>query len=80
MTEREAFRRQLYSESEETQRCPHLKLDGGGSPMCGSPGITSGEGHLVTDHFSLQLWCLDGEERYTKCLWFRKKRLASTQV
>jgi hypothetical protein len=56
-----AFIAELYDAAAPADRCPHLAHDETGY-QCRQ--LQGDEARLVCDHFSLQLWCLAGPERW----------------
>jgi hypothetical protein len=60
-----ALIQELWDASNPTARCPHVQHDADGC-RCGAVAdpVTS---RMVCDHFSLQLWCLAGPERWPVC-------------
>ena len=54
----------LYNGSAAADRCPHLQHDRAGC-RC-----RIAQSRVVCDHFSLQLWCLAGPERWPVCIFF----------
>ncbi len=70
---------ELHDEAPDADRCPHLDHDAEG---CRCRRIAAGfadellpdeaadAARVVCDHFSLQLWCLAGPERWKACAYF----------
>jgi hypothetical protein len=58
---------ELHAEAPPEARCPHLEHDAYGCRCRQLTGTTADR--LVCDHFSLQLWCLAGPERWPVCIW-----------
>jgi hypothetical protein len=68
MTTRLALIRELYAETPAEQRCPHLVAPDAEGCRCRQLAGTADR--LVCDHFSVQLWCLAGPERWPVCVHF----------
>ena len=75
---------ELIEKNEGKEICPHLKQLGKRFFSCGAqailsknyesteePTINSAEYNSQLDHFSLQLWCMEPKERYSKCVVFQ---------
>ena len=57
---------ELWTDSTPGDRCPHVRHGEYGC-RCESPACPDQGRRLITDHFSLQLWCLAGPERWPVC-------------
>lgn len=83
--EKKALVSELEEENRGKERCPFLKkldnyfyfceskakkLEGMGWKFTDKPEISSCQYNSQTDHFSMQLWCMQSEERYKKCIYF----------
>jgi len=64
---------ELFLESNEKKRCPHIRRDEGGV-YCARDlkqgEIIVSDRRNICDHLSLQLWCLD-RKRYSKCIFYQ---------
>ena len=58
---------ELWNESNAVQRCPYVRRIESGQCQCTSPNIPSGKHNLSCAE--LQLWCLDGKDRFVKCIF-----------
>jgi hypothetical protein len=70
---------ELHADAPADQRCPHLEHDTDGCRCRRVVADLAGElpadeanqaGQMVCDHFSLQLWCLAGPERWAACAFY----------
>ena len=80
---------QLEKDYPASQHCPYLKKEGDHYHYCGARSVPHVEKIRVTDNPSptdpiytthigimeLQLWCLDGKERYEKCNFYPPKNM-----
>tara|TARA_Y100000310_G_C20192432_1_gene583088 strand:- start:53 stop:367 length:315 start_codon:yes stop_codon:yes gene_type:complete len=67
-----------------SQHCPHLEKEGdhyyhcGAKPTEGTDRTLGPTSRIYNSHIGimeLQLWCLDGEERYEKCIFYPENEL-----
>ena len=69
----------LIDKSKPEDRCPHFRTEKSGRPYCGNDLVEGqeigGVRRRVCDHFSLQLFCLAGRERYEICIHFKGEPL-----
>jgi hypothetical protein len=56
----------------------HCQAVANGGASGASPACQPGDDRLITDVYSLQLWCLAGPERWPVCDWFREPSGATT--
>jgi len=70
---------ELFEQSNGQPRCKHIRRDDSGEPYCGkglANGAEVGETRrMVCDTASLQLYCLDGPERHTVCIYYQGEPL-----
>lgn len=84
--EKKALFSELEEENRGKEKCPYLKkldnyfyycgarakqLEGMGWEFTDKPEISSCQYNSQTDHFSMQLWCMQPEERHCKCENFK---------
>ncbi len=88
--EKKALVSELEEEFRGQEQCPYLKkLDcyfyycelraehlekTGIFKITNKPEVWSAQYNSQTDHFSMQLWCMCPEERYSKCLDFNRMK------
>ena len=59
----------LWNESRPENRCPFVSFN---EKFCNCEKVKPLESsRMVCDSASLQLWCLDGQERYEKCIFYK---------
>ena len=86
--EQKALVSELDVENTGKERCPHLEkldsyfyfckkraicLENMGMSFTSKPGIRSAQYNSHIGHFTLQLWCMQQEERYCKCVNFKSQ-------
>ena len=85
--ERRELLDKLIEENKGKENCPHLRQLGKRFPYCSAravlsdhlkftekPSLDSAQYHAQIDHFELQIWCMQPEECYHKCINFQEAK------
>ena len=66
---------ELFQQTNNKPRCPHIRRDDNGIPYCGKDLPRNSEisetRRMVCDTASLQLYCLGGPERHAICIYYQ---------
>ncbi len=70
---------ELFKETENQPRCPHIRRDGSGKAYCGKDladktKVSIGR-YDVCGPASLQLYCLNSPEQHRICIYYKGERV-----